>query len=605
MKTPLKFLFLLATAVTTACLLNSFLPSSRLGRNPAGPGKPDLTLGFHHFAPSFFKNKLPNGQYADVLGCLNGPYRIKLSSVVVDSSSSSGASLAAEPAVVKNGGQVNVTWKSVPDPSKRKPFDWIGFYCPSTAHPNAYIDYWLVRESSTYRQGYGSAQFTLYNMRMDCEFRYYTNDSYTELIAVSNKVTFVDGNAAPLQGHLALTGDPTQMRVHWTTGTFSVPTVLYGTSPDNLAATAMGISRSYKNTNMCGPPANESIFFIDPGYLHEVLLTGLIPNTRYYYRYGSENVFSDTKSFVSALDKGNSQQFTFIVYGDMDITLAAQKVASSVHKEVENGASFVFHAGDLSYATGVAYNWEMWMALIEPYSSLAPYMVCIGNHEYDYMIGGEKDPSHAGGVGFHPSWGNYGHDSGGECGVPVFYRFHMPDNGNSLWWYSYNYGLAHFTVFSTEHNFTAGSLQYQWLENDLQSVDRTATPWLILIGHRFLYSSEKYPADNKVGAHIRESLEELIHQYQVDITFWGHYHAYERTCAVYKEQCNAKGTVHILVGSAGIALDSAGTYKVPWSMHFELSHGYGRVTVANRSGLLWEYIRVNDHAVADSIWLTK
>ena len=72
---------------------------------------------------------------------------------------------------------------------------------------------------------------------------------------------------------------------------------------------------------------------------------------------------------------------------------------------------------------------------MEPYSTLVPYMVGIGNHEYDHLTGGEKDPSGApGDSGFHPPWFNGGTDSGGECGLPMFKRFHMPDNGHSIWW---------------------------------------------------------------------------------------------------------------------------------------------------------------------------
>ena len=49
-------------------------------------------------------------------------------------------------------------------------------------------------------------------------------------------------------------------------------------------------------------------------------------------------------------------------------------------------------------------------------------MVGVGNHEYDHTSGGEKDPSGAEGQGWHPSWGNYGVDSNGECGVPTVHR---------------------------------------------------------------------------------------------------------------------------------------------------------------------------------------
>ena len=63
-------------------------------------------------------------------------------------------------------------------------------------------------------------------------------------------------------------------------------------------------------------------------------------------------------------------------------------------------------------------------------------MIGIGNHEYDHTAGGEHDPSHAEGPGgFRPSWFNGGDDSGGECGVPMYYRFKMPATGHSIWWY--------------------------------------------------------------------------------------------------------------------------------------------------------------------------
>ena len=66
------------------------------------------------------------------------------------------------------------------------------------------------------------------------------------------------------------------------------------------------------------------------------------------------------------------------------------------------------------------------------------------NHEQDHTEVSNKDPSCDEGNVYHPAWGNFNHDSGGECGVLVFYRFHIPDNGNKIWWYSYVYGLVLF-----------------------------------------------------------------------------------------------------------------------------------------------------------------
>ena len=512
------------------------------------------------------------------------------------------AELRADPHVVPSGGTVAVSWAEVVNPSSD---DWVGLFCPSSADPRAYLEYVFVTESATYAQGRGRVHFTLYKVRTRCEFRYYRRDAYDTLVAASNRVSFEGAANQPLQGHLALTGSPAEMRVSWTTGSATESIVLYGLSSKNLSLSATGSSKTYKKSDLCGPQANDSIYFFAPGYMHDVLLTDLQPKTVYFYKFGSNGSFSEVKSFKTGIPSGDVTPFKFIMYGDMGLFPAAVQTARLVLEEVRNGAEFVVHQGDLSYARGHAITWDMWMSCIEPYASRVPYMVCIGNHEYDHTVGGSKDPSYAKGEGFHPEWGNYGNDSGGECGVPTFYRFSMPDTGHSLWWYSYNYGLVHFTLFSTEHDFMPGSSQHQWLEQDLKSVDRQRTPWLIVIGHRAMYSSEKRPSEYKIVTGLQDALEELFNKEQVDLAVWGHYHAYERTCAVYKQKCNSNGTVNIVVGSAGYERDTAGTYDAPWSLYFEADYGYLRVSVPSASSLLVEYVRNSDSKVADHTWLYK
>ncbi|CAI8039862.1 Probable inactive purple acid phosphatase 9 [Geodia barretti] len=400
--------------------------------------------------------------------------RLSFSEPVRDLRDVSGASLRAEPWLTDNGTTVTVSWENIHSPSISQPFDWVGLYCTSGADGRAYLDYSFISESPTHAEGRGSLKFVLYNLRTDCEFRYYQNSTLTTLLAVSNKVNFRGGKSRPLRGHLALTEDPTQMRVSWTTGSSTRPVVYYGLSRDNLTLSATGTSKTYTISDLCGPPANDSSFFVDPGSLHDVLLTNLKPKTMYYYKYGSGVSFSEVKNFTTAVVAGDTTRFKFIMYGDMGLSSppGAETTAQLVLNEVLGGAAFVMHQGDLSYALGRAVKWDTWMNLIEPYASLAPYMIGIGNHEYDHEVGGSKDPSHTGGEGFHPEWGNFGYDSAGECGVPPFYRFHMPDNGNSVFWYSFDYGLVHFTVISTEHDFTPGSPMYSWIEKDFQSVNR-------------------------------------------------------------------------------------------------------------------------------------
>ncbi len=44
-------------------------------------------------------------------------------------------------------------------------------------------------------------------------------------------------------------------------------------------------------------------------------------------------------------------------------------------------------------------------------------------------------------------------------------------------YYSVNVGVTHNIFLSSYTDYTVGSAQYNWLLNDLQSVDRSKTPW--------------------------------------------------------------------------------------------------------------------------------
>ena len=80
-----------------------------------------------------------------------------------------------------------------------------------------------------------------------------------------------------------------------------------------------------------------------------------------------------------------------------------------------------------------------------------------------------------------------------------------------------------------------------WLEADLASVNRTATPWVVITGHRMMVcagtvvmdcSLAQYTTqlleegDYIVSLHMREALEPLIYQYQVNLMLVGHQHSY-------------------------------------------------------------------------------
>jgi len=290
---------------------------------------------------------------------------------------------------------------------------------------------------------------------------------------------------------------------------------------------------------MCAAPAADNEFMLQ---LHRVHLKSLVPGAKYIYRVaGSDRQYS----FIASPQVQRQHKFTFAAYGDLGdpIHSRAKSPGSAatlrtLSREVDD-LDLILHVGDISYANGDPDIWDSFMDSIEPIASCTPYMIAVGNHEYDYLHGDtQNDPS--GGKPYDPSWGNYGHDSGGECGVMTARRFYSPasrPSDNPPFWYGFDYGSAHFAVISTEHDLSHGSRQYQWLEEELASVDRCVTPWLILLLHRPMYVVYPHKSNRDVGEHIQASLEDLLERYRVDATIAGHVHSYYRTCPVYGNTC--------------------------------------------------------------------
>ena len=159
--------------------------------------------------------------------------------------------------------------------------------------------------------------------------------------------------------------------------------------------------------------------------------------------------------------------------------------------------------------------------MVSKIASSVPYMIGVGNHEYCHTAdsnSGGADLSGDGANGYHRVLSNQNDDSNGECAAPTFYRFNVSTNGNSIFWYSFNYNMVHFVVLSSEHNFSANAAGGLWLENDLKKVDRERTPWLIVNIHRPLYESEDYPGDTAASGELLEWLEPTFLKYRVDHT---------------------------------------------------------------------------------------
>ena len=499
-----------------------------------------------------------------------------------------------------------------------------------------------------------------------------TNTKLIYQVVATSKPLYIKNLLKPTAVHIALSENIDEMRVHFTTGRKEsrrhdanveiVPVVRYYPNT-RLALTSrlhvkihVGTTTSYKASDMCSEPANITSpgKFRDPGLLHVVTLDGLQPDAEYVYQPGvlvlqdhddsqqtathwqtavgrreinmqdkASIIWSDeTFTFTSSPLTGSkdSQPFAFLVYGDQGCpetgwTLGAETVAKRMERELSNPRKVkvraIHHFGDLAYARGAAHIYDFWFHMIQPFVSRTPLMIGIGNHEYLHLVGGEngKDPSgELSPGGFRPPWNNFGNDSGGECGVPISRRFVMPQNGNGVFWYSFNFASTHVIMLSSEHDLSPSSRQYQWLSQDLQNVKRNETPWVIVEIHRPLYNSFDVPdGQNEVAIAMREEFEQLLYDYSADLVFAGHYHSYLRTCSgLYQGKCRNGGATYITVGTAGAQLTNETLYKQDWTEKSLVEWGYGRVTVYNSTALHFEFVADDEEGtVKDDVWIMR
>ncbi|KAL3814765.1 hypothetical protein ACJIZ3_016033 [Penstemon smallii] len=460
--------------------------------------------------------------------------------------------------------------------------------------------------------------FHIVNIRTDIKFVLFAGGFETPCILKrSEALSFANPNK-PLYGHISsIDSTATSVKLTWVSGDQHEHEVQYGDG--NTAKSSVStFSQKDMCTSILESPAVD-FGWHDPGYIHSAVMRGLNPSTTYSYKYGSDSAgWSDQITFKTP-PAGGSDEVKFLAYGDMGkapldssvehyIQPGSVSVIKAMTEEVSSGSvDSIFHIGDISYATGFLVEWDFFLHLITPLASQVSYMTAIGNHERDYIGSGS--------IYITP-------DSGGECGVPYEAYFPMPTQAKDKPWYSIEQGSVHFTVISTEHNWSVNSEQYNWMNADMASVNRTRTPWLIFTGHRPMYSSSGgiviLPS---VDNEFVKSVEPLLLTNKVDLALYGHVHNYERTCAVYQQECKAMpvkdsngmdtydntnytAPVHAVIGMAGFKLDSFSTNDNRWSLVRISEFGYLRLH-AKKEELKVEFVNAGSRNVDDRFRITK
>ncbi|KAL7498600.1 hypothetical protein ACHAWT_010135 [Skeletonema menzelii] len=462
-----------------------------------------------------------------------------------------------------------------------------------------------------------------------------TNHTSDDLPPLIQKLLSDSESSGPKAIHISLTESPTAVHIQFSTTNIGKPVVeIAETDNPSEAKKYDGESTTYQASDMCvnNQSADNTKNFVPPGQLHTIKVTDLKVNTDYVYRagistgqgvrWGEYINFRTSKppGFTPSASNSSKPAITFLALADQGVadgTIDGHGAGQNVSRlitslSLKNHTVDSIHIiGDLSYADGNTHTWDKYMDMIEPFASRIPTMVAVGNHEYDYKRG---DGSKEDGSGiktnqtFHPSWGGHGfHDEGGECGVPFAKRFAAPDNGNSVFWYSFEQSLVHTIMLSSEHNMTKGSDQFKFLEADLSGINRTVTPWVVVELHRPMYNNEEYWTQDAIGIAMRDEIEKLLHLHQVDLVMSGHYHTYLRSCdGLYQEKCSSGGPQYVTVGTGGAPLDRH-EVLIPnhYTKKFDNKHfGVGRVSIYNASALYFEFVALGEEVV-DDFWLSR
>eukprot|EP01052_Picozoa_sp_SAG31_P020565 SAG31_NODE_1553_length_7905_cov_3.137330_2_plen_377_part_00 len=295
----------------------------------------------------------------------------------------------------------------------------------------------------------------------------------------------------------------------------------------------------------------------------------------------------------------------------------------------------IVHMGDHAYNYGDA-NGSRADAYLDGYSRVlrsTPWVPVVGNHEgFDsfYFFFNETDgenssvdPVRADGVSMerlpHPMTSimrtGVGQFGAGATGAA---NQQQPGGSGTPRWFSLQIGLVHLVAIDcmvswaapgSVHNQTDPDARQmlQWLEADLDAVDRESTPWIVVVAHYPVFCSGCLTG---TPAGMPAALEPLFLRFGVDIYSAGHWHYYESlfptvsTNGPYgvpnssvtpplptrRSFVDPDAPIYVTAGNGGSPGPDGGAGSMPGARFGSEQYGYGRLVAHNASHLTWTQV---------------
>jgi hypothetical protein len=288
---------------------------------------------------------------------------------------------------------------------------------------------------------------------------------------------------------------PTSMVVRWRTNVPTDRRVRHGASPGGLTSVTDGAGI---------------------GTDHEVRLTGLSPDTRYYYSVGtaaSPLAGDASYFFVTPPAAGTPRSTRIWVIGDAGTASSSQASVRNAYLAYTGvrATDLWLMLGDNAYPDGTDSQYQA--AFFDMYPSLlrqSPVWPALGNHDArsadsTLQTGPYYDvftlPTHA--------------EAGGVASGTEAY-------------YSFDYGNIHFIVLdSYDSDRSPSGPMLTWLRADLAATQRS---WVVAYWHHPPYTKGSHDSDTETQLiEMRTNVLPILEAAGVDLVLSGHSHSYERS----------------------------------------------------------------------------